>query len=233
MSHGTIWGKILSTDVVQDDTALANNTMYTIPVGTIVRILATNIPNGYLRANGQLVSREGYGGLWNFVKTRSHLITDEQWRASYANSNSKVLKYSYGNGSTTFRLPNIPTNDETFYIIKAYDELTNRVSANFSELAETVKDLVNNKVITGVGFLKFADGGLIQYGTSFGNTCYFTLPFIDANYAIIPNYEGNATGVDISINIKQVNKCSFTVTNNAGLSLGNAKLNFIAIGRWK
>ena len=232
-SHGTIWGKQLSADIVSDDTAIANNTMYTIPVGTIVRTLSTNVPNGYLRANGQIVSREGYRGLFEFVKTKSHLITDEEWRKLYANSSSKILKYSYGNGSTTFRVPNMPTNDETFYIIKAYDELSARSIANFSEMAEQVKDLVKNKVVTGIGFIKFADGGLIQYGISFGNTCYFTMSFIDTQYSIIPNYEGSAIGVDIAINTKQINKCSFNVTNNAGMTLGNAKINFIAIGRWK
>ena len=47
------------------------------------------------------------------------------------------------------------------------------------------------------------------------------------------NYEGSAVGVDISITDKQANKCDVVVTNSGGLVLNNAKMNFIAMGRWK
>ena len=232
-SNGTIWGKMIESDVVLDDTAIANNTMYTVPVGTILRTLSSSIPNGYLKANGQVVSRAGYKGLWDFAKTRSVLVTDAEWKSSYADSTSMVQKYSYGNGSTNFRLPNIPTDDDTIYMIKAYDELTTASQASISGLEDNVKSLMNNKVITGVGFFKFADGGLIQYGVAVGNVCYFTLPFVDTQYSIQTNYEGNAVGVDISITAKQTNKCGVVVTNSGGLLLGNAKMNFVAMGRWK
>lgn len=232
-SNGTIWGKMIESSVVLDDTAIANNTMYTIPVGTILRTLSTNVPNGYLKANGQIVSRNGYRGLWEFAKTKSFLVTDEEWKNAYVDSTTTVQKYSYGNGSTNFRLPNLPTDDDTVYMIKAYDELTTASQASISGLEENVKSLLNNKVITGVGFFKFADGGLIQYGVSVGNSCYFTLPFIDTQYSMQTNYEGSAVGVDISITDKQANKCDVVVTNSGGLVLNNAKMNFIAMGRWK
>lgn len=232
-SDGTIWGKVLDEDYVEDNTAIANNTLYTVPVGSIIKVLASSVPNGFLRLNGQLVSRVGYRGLWEYVKAKSPLVTDEEWQAEYVDTTTTVQKYSYGNGSTNFRLPNMPTGDDTIYIVKAYDELTTRTEINVAQIEADVKDLVANKVVTGVGFVKFADGSLIQHGTSFGNECHFTLPFIDNKYTITMNYEGTASGVDVTVNVKQATKCSIIVTNATGIKLSSAKVNFIAIGRWK
>lgn len=232
-SDGTIWGQVLDEDLVNDETAIANHTMYTVPVGSIIRTLSTTIPNGYLRLNGQVVSRTGYRGLWEFVKAKSQLVTDEIWMSEYVDSTSKVQKYSYGDGNTTFRLPNMPTGDDTTYMVKAYDELSARAEISLDKIEANIKDLIASKVVTGVGFIKFADGGLVQYGTSYGNTCNFTLPFINTEYAIIPSYEGSATGVDMSITAKQTNKAMFVTTNSTGVILSSPKFNFIAIGRWK
>ena len=229
----TIWGKVESEDNVTDTTPIANNTMYTVPVGTIIRHLSTSIPNGFLRANGQVVSRVAYRGLWEFAKARAPLVTDADWQALYKNSTTKILKYSYGNGTDTFRLPNIPTGDDTIYMVKAFDELSTRQQLNLATIEANVKELQNNKVVTGIGFMKFADGGLIQYGISYGNTCYYTLPFIDNTYTILPNYEGSAKGVDIAIINKGATNATFAVTNATGVTLTSAKINFLAIGRWK
>lgn len=229
----TIWGRVIQEDKVTDDTPIANNTMYTIPVGTIIKHLSTSVPNGFLRLNGQVVSRIAYRGLWEFVKARAPLITDKEWTDGYVNTTTTIQKYSYGNGTNTFRLPNMPTGDDTMYIVKAYDELSTRQQLNLATMEADIKRLDAARVVSGIGYVKFADGGLIQYGTSYGSICYFSIPFIDNTYTIIPNYEGTAKNVDVTISIKTTTQTKFIVTNSVGTELNSAKINFIAMGRWK
>ena len=55
------------------------------PVGTIIAFAADNEPDGYLVCNGQEISRTEYSKLFNVIGT----------------------KYGAGDGSTTFKLPNL------------------------------------------------------------------------------------------------------------------------------
>src|SRR5574344_755245 len=231
---GLVWGKVIDEDLVLDDTAIANNTLYTVPVGSLIRMLSNVVPNGYLRADGHTVSRTGYANLWEFVKSKSILVTDEQWQTEFK-QDPNVEKYSYGDGSITFRLPNLVTNDNTIYAIKSYDDLSTKDVANLEQLQKKVEELESSKVVSGYGFFKFFDGGLIQYGVTTGTTCNFSIPFIDTSYAISPNYEGTNKNVDITINnvTKATNKCELIVTNSAGVALNNSTINYTAIGRWK
>lgn len=234
-TDGMIWGEELENNLVDDSTSTSGTqVLYTIPIGSIIKTLSTTIPNGYLEANGSLVSRSGYTGLWNFIKAKAVVVTDAIWQSEYAKNNN-IGKYSYGDGALTFRLPNIPTGDSTKYLIKAYDDLSINESLNLQDIKNDITSLQNSRVSSGVGFVKFEDGGLIQYGIANNNKCSFSLQFINSDYSIIPNYEGVLTNVDVTIdsNNKLVSSCSFKVTDNNGLSITNAVIDYIAIGRWK
>lgn len=67
----------------------------------------TELDPGQLIRNGQLVSREIYSDLWNFVQSKpSMLLTEEEWQANLtANEGLACNYYSAGDGSTNFRLP--------------------------------------------------------------------------------------------------------------------------------
>ena len=209
--------------------------MYTIPVGTIVKTLSNVVPNGYIRLNGQVVSRSTYNGLWEWVKAKSVIIPDADWKTKYT-SNKNVQAFSYGDGSTNFRVPNIPTNDSTMYMIKGYDELTNREAVNLTEIEKRTKKLEDSAVVTGVGFIKYADGNIVQYNKIMNQTTiYFSTPFINTDYILIANYVGTSVGgITVNVESKTVNSAKLAVRTNTGAEINYpAMINFIAIGRWK
>lgn len=78
-----------------------------MPVGFEDYVSYTELDPGQLIRNGQLVSREIYSDLWNFVQSKpSMLLTDEEWQANLtANEGLACNYYSAGDGSTNFRLP--------------------------------------------------------------------------------------------------------------------------------
>lgn len=78
-----------------------------MPVGFEDYVSYTELDPGQLIRNGQLVSREIYSDLWNFVQSKSSmLLTEEEWQANLtANEGLACNYYSAGDGSTTFRLP--------------------------------------------------------------------------------------------------------------------------------
>lgn len=78
-----------------------------MPVGFEDYVSYTELDPGQLIRNGQLVSREIYSDLWNFVQSKSSmLLTEEEWQANLtANEGLACNYYSAGDGSTNFRLP--------------------------------------------------------------------------------------------------------------------------------
>lgn len=78
-----------------------------MPVGFEDCVSYTELDLGQLIRNGQLVSREIYSDLWNFVQSKpSMLLTEEEWQANLtANEGLACNYYSAGDGSTNFRLP--------------------------------------------------------------------------------------------------------------------------------
>lgn len=78
-----------------------------MPVGFEDYVSYTELDPEQLIRNGQLVSREIYSDLWNFVQSKpSMLLTEEEWQANLtANEGLACNYYSAGDGSTNFRLP--------------------------------------------------------------------------------------------------------------------------------
>lgn len=58
------------------------------------------IPSGWVEENGQVLNRADYPDGWNFATTYGMVVTDASW------INDRIHgKFSSGNGSTTFRMP--------------------------------------------------------------------------------------------------------------------------------
>ena len=66
-----------------------------------------SIPNGGVPFCGQIVTREMYPDLWNLMNKNGRVKTETEWQA-HANANGGTCPYySTGDGSTTFRMPNV------------------------------------------------------------------------------------------------------------------------------
>ena len=77
-------------------------------IGQIRFSINPNIEPGYLALNGQEVNRDDYPNLWAWVQQQvGFLIEESEWQSLSTAHNGNVGKYSVGNGSTTFRLPNL------------------------------------------------------------------------------------------------------------------------------
>jgi hypothetical protein len=103
-------GRIMSTIQIYDGEKFVPfniSNAIEMPVGFEDYVSYTELDPGQLIRNGQLVSREIYSDLWNFVQSKpSMLLTEEEWQANLtANEGLACNYYSAGDGSTTFRLP--------------------------------------------------------------------------------------------------------------------------------
>lgn len=75
-------------------------------VGEIITMAKSGLsdpPALCLPLDGPLVNRVAYAELWEFAQTESRVVSDSAWYGSLANRPS----FSSGNGSTTFRLPDV------------------------------------------------------------------------------------------------------------------------------
>ena len=68
-----------------------------VPVGTIIHVPQNAAPTGYVKANGALLSRTTYAGLYAVAVASGNMAaSDGAWVAG---------QYSPGDGTTTFRIP--------------------------------------------------------------------------------------------------------------------------------
>lgn len=76
-------------------------------VGEVKIALGNIIPPGFISiSEGTEVSRTQYSELWEWASANTTVLTDANWKKELSN-NGSVSKFSYGNGSSTFRLPKI------------------------------------------------------------------------------------------------------------------------------
>lgn len=77
-------------------------------IGQIRFSINPNIEPGYLALNGQEVNREDYPNLWAWVQQQGGFLVEEgEWQSISDAPNGNVGKYSVGDGTSTFRLPNL------------------------------------------------------------------------------------------------------------------------------
>lgn len=71
------------------------------PAGEIFWHPGASAPAGALKLNGALLARSTYAALWAWVQANTTVVSEANWSASYWG------RFSVGNGSTTFRLPDL------------------------------------------------------------------------------------------------------------------------------
>lgn len=67
--------------------------------------LSTVVPAGWLECNGQVVSRTSFPALFSHANTSGNIVSDATWLAG--TNHSTDGKFSTGDGSTTFRIPQL------------------------------------------------------------------------------------------------------------------------------
>lgn len=70
-----------------------------IPVGTTILVNGGTAPPGFLKENGAVLSRAAYPALWAYAQTYCRVVSEADW------ANGNWGTFSYGDGSTTFRIP--------------------------------------------------------------------------------------------------------------------------------
>jgi microcystin-dependent protein len=71
------------------------------PIGSEVYTMLSTAPSGWLFEEGQEISRVTYANLWNWANSNGLVNTEANWQAG------EYGLFSDGNGSTTFRLPDM------------------------------------------------------------------------------------------------------------------------------
>ncbi len=72
-----------------------------VPAGSIVSVIGTAAPAGFIKANGSLLSRTTYADLWDFAQACGAIVSDASWSAANFGC------FSTGDESTTFRIPDL------------------------------------------------------------------------------------------------------------------------------
>ena len=76
-----------------------------MPVGAVMLWPGSAPPSGFIELNGSLLSRSTYSALWTAVQSSGMLVTDALWTATTVGPSGNWGKFSQGDGSTTFRIP--------------------------------------------------------------------------------------------------------------------------------
>ncbi len=71
-----------------------------MPIGSLLIWFFNNPPQGFLQAKGQLVKRSDYAELWSLVQKNGGALSESSWQ-------NQKGRFSYGDGQTTFRLPDL------------------------------------------------------------------------------------------------------------------------------
>jgi microcystin-dependent protein len=69
-------------------------------VGVLGLFLGTAPPPGWLKLNGAILSRTAYADLWAYANASGNTVAEASWSTDWG-------KFSTGDGSTTFRLPDL------------------------------------------------------------------------------------------------------------------------------
>jgi phage-related tail fiber protein len=74
-------------------------------VGSIAFFVATSLPAGWVQSNGTVLSRAAYPDLYAYASASGAIVTDTTWWNEW--NAGGCAKFSTGNGSTDFRIPDL------------------------------------------------------------------------------------------------------------------------------
>lgn len=94
-----------NADLVSDGSGnwLNRNSRGSGLVGSVMYFPTSTAPTGTLKANGALLDRASFQALWNFAQNSGNLVSDAVWLGA----NGPTGAFSEGNGTTTFRIPDL------------------------------------------------------------------------------------------------------------------------------
>jgi phage-related tail fiber protein len=72
------------------------------PVGCLIWVPSPTPPNGFIKANGSVLSRSTYAALWTYAQNSENIAVSDAARQDG--------QFSPGDGSTTFRIPDLRGN---------------------------------------------------------------------------------------------------------------------------
>lgn len=85
----------------QQAQALANLGNRHVPAGSLISVIGTAAPAGFIKANGAALSRATYADLWTYAQSSGALVSQAAYDAGQWGC------FSTGDGSTTFRVPDL------------------------------------------------------------------------------------------------------------------------------
>lgn len=88
------------------ETLLCREVKGTTSIGQLAYFPTLTAPYGYLPCQGSLLNRKSYYKLWEFAQNSGNIIDEAKW-SNWDSSKPNWGKFSYGDGSTTFRIPDL------------------------------------------------------------------------------------------------------------------------------
>jgi hypothetical protein len=150
-----------------------------VPTGAIFHFPATIPPSGYLELNGALVSRSTYAILWAYAQSSGNIAaSDAGWQAG---------QFSPGNGSTTFRIP-----DLRGVFIRGYDH--DRGLDTTSLVGDTTN---GSAVITGLSSVTVLKVGMSVSGPGIPSGA--TIQAINSSIQITLSANATATATGVTL----------------------------------
>lgn len=178
-----------------------------VPTGAIYWVPATSAPAGSIKANGALLSRTTYAALYNFAVASGNIVSEAAWSAGAYGS------FSTGDGSTTFRIP-----DLRGYFVRAFDDARGVDSGRGIGTAQADQNSSHSHGVTDPGHAHTANVNdpTHSHGPSGGATQFITYPggtnFGGAGSANAANTTANAaTGITVT-----------NASNTTGISTQNS-----------
>lgn len=80
-----------------------------MPVGYVHWSISPTVPAGELPLLGGTYDRSLYADLWSWANENGLVVSESEWQEIATSNSGNVDKFSNGNGTTTFRVPKLPT----------------------------------------------------------------------------------------------------------------------------
>lgn len=106
-SPGAVDGTALANGAVTLAKLAAEVRNLLLPIGTEMFWPSKTPPTGWLVEDGTLTSRAAYPDLWAFAQASGMIVSDSVWTTGTADRS----KFSTGDGTTTFRVPDLVTGN--------------------------------------------------------------------------------------------------------------------------
>lgn len=119
-----------------------------LPLGHIYLWPFSTPPDGSIQLNGSTYSRELYSDLWNLIQTKGWYKSEAEWQSIASANGGYCPWYSYGDGSTTFRVPKFAPYQKLALVSSDAGKYYNAGMPNITGMATFVNsdgvDQVNN-----------------------------------------------------------------------------------------